>query len=240
MSGGAYAALSGMQSKLSDLDRLASDLANIGTAGYKTERSAAFASERDFATELQSAVDVSTASGRIDLTPGTISNTGRSLDVAIEGSEGFFAIETSHGVRYTRSGNFTRRADGVLATVDGEPVLDAQNKRITLGSGIADIDADGNVSAGGSVVGRIPVYRIDERNLIRENGARFRPSAGVKPQAATDIALVPGALEQANVSVVDRMVALTELTRTFEALQKGISVLTNDIDSRAIVELGRR
>ena len=46
MSGGAYSALSGMRARLEDLDRLASDLANVGTSGYKTERGATVAAER--------------------------------------------------------------------------------------------------------------------------------------------------------------------------------------------------
>jgi hypothetical protein len=40
--------------------------------------------------------------------------------------------------------------------------------------------------------------------------------------------------------MVDRMAALTDATRGFEALQRGLSVLINDIDGRAISELGRR
>ena len=40
--------------------------------------------------------------------------------------------------------------------------------------------------------------------------------------------------------MVERIAELTEVTRTFEALQKGVSVLMNDIDGRAITELGRR
>ena len=53
-------------------------------------------------------------------------------------------------------------------------------------------------------------------------------------------ALVPGAIEQANVSAVDRMTALTEVTRGFEMMQRGVSVLMNDLDSKAIMELGKR
>lgn len=238
MSGGAYSAVSGMQSRLAELDRIASDLANVGTAGYKSERTATFAAERDFATALQSAVDVAAGGTRTDLRPGTISSTGRTLDVAIDG-EGFFAVETPQGVRYTRSGNFTRRADGVLSTVDGEPVLNAERQRITLGAGTLAVEPDGTIRVAEAPAGRIQVWRIDERDLIRETGSRFRPAAGVTPSAA-DTMLVPESLEQANVSMVDRMVSLTEVTRTFEALQKGVSVLMNEIDGRAIVELGRR
>lgn len=238
MSGGAYSAVSGMQSRLAELDRIASDLANVGTAGYKTERTATFASERDFAALLQSAVDVAAGGTRTDLRPGTITPTGRTLDVAIDG-EGFFAIETAEGIRYTRSGNFTRRADGALTTVDGEPVLNAERKRITLGTGPLAVEPDGTVLAGEAPAGRIPTWRIEEKDLVRETGSRFRAAPGVTP-ALSDAMLVPESLEQANVSMVDRMVTLTEVTRTFEALQKGVSVLLNEIDGRAIVELGRR
>jgi flagellar basal body rod protein FlgG len=78
-----------------------------------------------------------------------------------------------------------------------------------------------------------------ETDLERESGTRFRAKPGVTP-AATDARVVGGALEQSNVTMVDRMVALTELQRTFEALQRGVSMFMNEIDARAISELGRR
>lgn len=238
MSGGAYSALSGMMSRLSELDRIASDLANVNTAGYKTERSSTFASERDFATQLQSAVDVAAGGTKTDLRPGTINTTGRNLDVAIDGP-GFFAVETEQGTRYTRSGNFTRRADGLLTSVDGEPVLDEAGKRIKLGTGRLSIDAAGAITVDDVQVAKLQLVQIEEKDLVRESGSRFRPMNGVKP-AKSDSPMIPGSLEQANVSMVDRMVTLTEVSRNFEALQRGISVLMNDVDQRAIMELGRR
>jgi hypothetical protein len=36
------------------------------------------------------------------------------------------------------------------------------------------------------------------------------------------------------------MTALTEVTRGFEMMQRGVSVLMNDLDSKAIMELGKR
>ena len=238
MPGGAYAALSGMQTKLGQLDRIATDLANINTAGYKTERTTAFASERDFILTLQSAVDAAAGVSKTDMRSGTIASTGRNLDVAIDG-EGFFAIETPLGVRYTRSGNFTRSADGSLSTVDGEQVLDAEGKRIKLGRGALTIESDGAVHVDESVVGRIAVWKIAPQDLVRESGSRFRAVEGAKRERS-QAPLVPESLEQANVSMVGRMSSLVEVSRSFEALQKGISVLMNDVDGRAITELGRR
>ena len=123
MPGGAYSALSGMQARLADLDRLASDIANVGTSGYKTERGATVAAERpSFRAALDSAVDVTTGGTRLDFRPGTIGTTGRDLDAAIEGA-GFFVVNTPNGERYTRNGSFVRRGDGVLTASDGLPIV---------------------------------------------------------------------------------------------------------------------
>lgn len=238
MPGGAYTALSGMQSRLDALDRLASDIANLETAGYKSARAAQYAAERDFDAALQSAVDVSRAGARTDLSPGTIATTGGDLDVAIDGG-GFFAIQSEGVVRYTRSGNFTRRTDGLLTTMAGQPVLDAQLKPIRLGAGALAIDTDGAITAGGAPAGRLQVWQLEEQDLIRDGGALFRAAPGATAKPA-ETPLVPKSLEKANISMADRMTSLVEVSRSFEALQRGISVLMNDIDARAVSELGRR
>jgi len=244
MPGGAYSALSGMRARLEDLDRLASDIANVGTSGYKTERAATVAAERpSFRAVLDSAVDVTTGSTRLDFRPGTIGTTGRDLDAAIEGA-GFFVVNTPNGERYTRNGSFVRRSDGVLTTTDGLPVV-AQGTtqppaQIKVGTGTISISEDGTVKAGDVVAGKLKLVSFaSETDIERESGTRFRAKTGVTPAAATP-RIVGGALEQSNVTMVDRMVALTEVQRSFEALQRGVSMLMNEIDARAIGELGRR
>ena len=79
MPGGAYSALSGMRTRLDELDRLAADLANVNTVGYKTERAANYASVRndEFANALESAVDVALGTRKIDFKPGLIAATGQ-------------------------------------------------------------------------------------------------------------------------------------------------------------------
>jgi flagellar basal body rod protein FlgG len=227
-----------MRTRLEELERLASDLANVNTSGYKIERSATAAAERErFLAELESAVDVVGAGSRIDVRPGTLTSTGRELDVAIEGS-GFFEVLTPGGPRYTRSGAFTRRADGVLTTMDGYPVA-GEKGEIRVEPGAITIDPDGTVHTGTTVAGRLKVVDFDDpATLSRESGARFRAAAPPKP--AIDARTIGGALEQSNVSVVDRMATLTAVSRSFEGLQRGVSVLMNDVDGRAISELGRR
>ncbi len=240
MSGGAYSALSGMRARLEDLDRLASDLANVGTSGYKTERGATVAAERpSFGAALDAAIDVTGGGAKVDFRPGTIGSTGRDLDAAIEGP-GFFVLKTPAGDRYTRSGSFMRRADGVLALNDGSPVMGVAGE-IKLGKGAISIADDGTVRVDNVAAGQLKVVTFaEERDVQRESGVRFKAIAGAAPPVAATARIVGGSLEQANVSMVDRMASLTDLQRGFEALQKGVSVLMNEIDGRAIQELGRR
>jgi flagellar basal body rod protein FlgG len=228
-----------MRTRLEELDRLAADLANVSTAGYKIERAGTLSSERDFASALEGAVDVVPGQAKIDFRPGTIVQTGRDLDVSIEG-RGMFVVETPQGERYTRNGAFTRRADGVLATSQGEPVL-GEGGEIRLPRGPISIDPDGTIKAGATVAGKLQIVEFEQdTDLVRESGARFRAIAGATPRPTTEATLLNGTLEGSNASIVDLMAKLTEVSRGFESLQKGVSTMQNELDMRAISELARR
>jgi flagellar basal body rod protein FlgG len=228
-----------MQARLEVLDRLASDIANAGTAGYKAERGTTTEARRpSFGAELQSAIDVSGSAPQLDLRAGTSAQTGRPLDVTIEG-DGFFVIGTDAGERFTRNGRFSRRADGVLATADGQAVL-GESGPITLGTGVVQIDSDGTVRHAGAVAGKLQVVSFaDHTRLARETSLRLR-NEGAAPVRVERPSLASGALEQSNVSVVERLAELTTTSRNFESLQRALSVLMNEVDNRAITEFGRR
>jgi flagellar basal-body rod protein FlgF len=242
MAGGTYAALSGLRSRLEQLDRLASDIANAKTAGYKAERVTTSAAERpDFGRALQAAVDVTHSPGHLDFRPGSMEKTGRDLDFAIEG-RGFFVVDTPQGPRYTRNGNFSLTADGTVTTADGYAVQ-TESGPLTLGrsSGPVSVADDGTVSVGSQTAGRMRVVDFgDYAELQREELGRFRAPVGATPGPASEAQVRSGMLEASNVSVVDRMVALTEVARGFEALQRGLNILSTELDGRAITELGRR
>jgi flagellar basal-body rod protein FlgF len=238
MPGGIYVALSGMRSRLDALDRVASDIANVNTAGYKTERSTTEQADRpSFGEALQSAIDVTDGPKRIDTRAGALASTGRDLDIAIEGN-GYFVVDTANGPRYTRDGRFTRNANGELASAEGDPIRGAKGP-IKVGNGPVDIDADGTVRSGGAIAGTIDVVDFPSTaSLVKEGASRF--SSADSPTSVARPSLKAGAIEQSNVSVVASVAELTSITRSFETLQKAISVLSNDVDGRAITELGRR
>lgn len=240
MPGGIYAALSGMRTRMERLDRIAEDIANSGTAGYKGDRATTVVAQREaFGESLASAVDVMSATPKVDFRDGAVVATGRDLDLAIEGS-GFFSVQTAGGVRYTRSGHFTRAADGTITTPDGDPLLsDAGPLRLPPGE--LSFAADGTIRVGKTTVGRPSVTTFsDSSQLVRENGVRFRAPDTLTPETAPDSRVRSGMLEQSNVMPTERMAQLLGNSRNFDALQRGISVLMNDIDGRAITELGRR
>jgi flagellar basal body rod protein FlgG len=238
MAGGYYTALSGLRARQEALDRIASDIANSSTAGYKTERAGTMKAERpSFGAALQSAVDVIDGEAEVDLRPGPLAPTGRSLDLSIEG-EGFFVVTTPAGDRYTRNGHLLQTVDGTLTTEEGD-IVQGTNGPIKAGAGEVEVDPDGTVRSGGAIVGTLKVVRFGPgADLEREGASRFRTAAA--PTTVEKPSVRAGALEQSNVSVVDRIAELTEVSRSFGTLMRAVTVLMNDIDKGAITELGRR
>jgi flagellar basal body rod protein FlgG len=239
MPGTQYIALSGLRARIDELDRLAGDLANVGTAGYKAERAAHAVAERaKFDHALETAIDTTVGTRRLDMTEGLVVPTGRDLDVAIEGP-GFFVLSTPAGERYTRDGHFKLNGERQLVAPDGSPVM-GEKGPITLGDGDVRIDQDGTVWAGSTAAGRLAVVDFaDASRLEREQGARLR-AAGQPATPVERVTVFGSALEQSNVAVADRLAQLTTLSRSFEALQRSISLVMNDVDGRAIEAFGRR
>lgn len=238
MAGGYYTALSGMRTRMDELDRLAADIANVGTAGYKTERAGTTQADRpSFGTVLQSAVDVANGEAKTDLRPGALASTGRAMDVAIHG-KGFFAVKTPQGERYTRNGHFVRGAEGTLATDEGDEVVGTDGP-IKIDTGTVEVDADGTVRNAGSIAGKLKVVDLgDDPKVIRDGGSRFGLEGA--PAAIDKPTIVSGSLEQSNVSMADRVAELTDVARNFETLLRAVNVLMNDVDRGAITELGRK
>ncbi len=239
MAGSHYIALSGLRARMDELDRLASDIANVGTAGYKGERQAQASADRpSFDAALQTAVDTTFGGRQLDVTAGAIEPTGRPLDVALDGP-GFIVVNTAAGPRYTRNGHFTLDANRQLITEDGATVQGLDGP-ITAADGDLRIDEDGTVWAGLTRAGRLSVVEFaDPRGLVRDQGNLLRADAA-QPVPAEKTVVRAGALEESNVSMAERLAELTTVSRGFEALQKAISMLMNDVDGRAIDALGRR
>src|ERR1700743_522223 len=143
MDSGIYAAYTGLMARTQALDTAANNLANAGTTSFRPQHayfSGVLAGGIDQNPETASQVGQSVngfgvlGGNRLDLGQGELKATGNPLDLALEG-QGFFAIQTTNGIRYTRDGAFSRSTKGVLQTSQGEPVLDSSLKPITIPTG---------------------------------------------------------------------------------------------------------
>jgi len=241
MPGGIYAALSGLRTRNDSLERIAEDISNASTAGYKGDRTTMVASARpSFQDVLATAMDVTSSAPKVDFRDGAVVPTGRDLDFAIEGP-GFFSVETANGIRYTRNGHFSRTVDGTIVTLGGEPLLSADGNHLVLPPGKLEFTDDGTIRVGKTTVGRPAVTAFKSLgSMVRENGIRFKAPDGVTGDEATDSRVRPGMLEQSNVSSQERLAQMIDASRSFDALQRGINLLSSELDGRAIAELGRR
>ncbi len=163
------------------------------------------------------------ASNGINFKPGDTQPTGRDLDVAIQG-DGFFEIEGPDGSKaYTRSGEFSVRADHTLINGGGAQVMSESDSPIVLSpaGGKVVIQADGTINQGGANIGKIGVFTFAKpENLTPVAGGMFldNGSAGVQP--AEKPQLLQGYMEGANVTPMREMVDLVLISRSYEANQK--------------------
>ena len=166
-------------------------------------------------------------SSMMDLSPGSIRDTGRSLDIALAGN-GFLAVQTRRGERYTRAGALTLDASGQLTTQSGDLVI-GQGGPITLPPGEVTIGEDGTVSVQGQVAGRLKIVRFNEPRtaLSKEGATLFAPTGKERPREDTQTRVVGGAIEMSNVNAIGEMAAMMQNTREFDSLERAITMITN-------------
>lgn len=243
MNYGLYTIFLGMRSRQRTLEAQANNIANASTTGFKAERLvySSFEAEKKGESDKQNLVaGVSTSSG-IDFTGGSIQQTGRSLDVAIEG-DAFLQIQTPRGPRLTRAGNLSLNQNGQLVTKNGDLVV-GNNGAITIPQpgGELSIGEDGSLSVGGQIFDKLKLVRFNNpaAALTKEGDSLFLASGTEQPQENVNSKVVQGALENSNINSISEMVAMINNNREFESLQKSVSLLMNDLGRKISGEIGK-
>lgn len=224
-----YTAMSGAKHTMGQQAAVSNNLANANTTGFRAETSVLRAVPV-FSEALATRAFVVDSSAGADFRQGTVQQTGRDLDVAVEG-RGWIAVRLEDGSEaYTRNGNLHVSANGILQTRNG---LNIQGEggaiAIPPGSTIT-IAKDGTVSTvairPGSnesnvvlTAGRIKLVNPPEAQLTRGADGLFRLAGGVADENA-NVTLINGALEGSNVNVVEAMVDMISLSRQFETHMK--------------------
>lgn len=221
MDTGLYIAASGMLAQQVREDQLANDLSNASTPGYKTDASV----QQSFGSMLLANTATGQQIGSIstgvklgtpvtDMTPVALHSTGQPLDFGIAGT-GFFAVRTPQGDRFTRDGQFSESAQGLLVDGQGNDVV-SQN-----GAPIA-VSAQGTIPASS-----LGVFNVSNPTKQGENyftGAPAGRASGIVKQ---------GELEDSAVDPINTMVHMITATQTYQAGENAIQTIDSTMQESA-------
>ena len=188
----------------------------------------------------------------VDYQQGPLQTTGNTYDLAISG-QGFFAIQTPDGIRYTRNGAFFRNQDGVIQDIRGYNLLDINGQPITIPQNIGNerilVAGDGTIYA--TNPRNRPQQRLTQIQLVQFDNPRAVQKQGdnlfyavtdnngnvAQPQQATG-QVIQGMLEKSNVQIVNAMVELIHNQRMYEANAKAVTTQDTMLES-SVNQVGR-
>jgi flagellar basal-body rod protein FlgG len=221
MDTGLYIAASGMLAQQVRQDQLANDLSNASTPGYKKDASV----QQSFGALLLS----NTATGQpigglntgvrlgapvTDLTPATLHSTRQPLDFGIAG-QGFFAVRTPQGVRFTRDGQFGSSANGLLVDGLGNQVLSPNGAPIAV-----------------SAQGTVPASSLGVFNLTGASKQGDNLYTGTPAGRGTGT-VRQGELEDSAVDPVNTMVHMMTAVQTYQAGENAIQTINTTMQESA-------
>jgi len=225
------------------MEVIANNLANLGTPAFKRE-SVQFeqyvvplpASE----AEGGGTVDVSFVLDRgvlRDLTAGRMEQTGSLLDMSIDGN-GYFAVQTPDGERYTRNGHFRLDEQGQVVTEEGYTVL-SDGGPITLQPQDGDlrVGPDGALSTDLQLLGKLRVVTFADERALKKSGGSLYDAAGVPATAATNTRVRQGLIEKSNVEPVIEISKMIEVMRAYQA-SSDLTKSGEDLLKQAIQKIG--
>lgn len=231
-----YTAVSGMSASMIRQRMIASNMANAQTIGFRAEVMESTPITLDgpsLDVRAMNRSEVKTASMRA----GAVTQTGRPLDIALQG-DALMTVQTPDGGEgYTRRGDLSITASGLLQNGDGLAVM-GENGPITvpLGAEVSIAD-DGRVMAANPANPEEPPAEVGRIKLANWRGSRiekdinntFRvPGGGILP-TDENARVTVGALEQSNVDPTEVLVEMVEQQRLFDIRTKLIST-ARDLD----------
>ena len=234
-------AATGMEAQQTKLDVTSNNIANVSTAGFKKSRAefsdlmyqnmrsagAATGEGTQAPTGLQVGMGARTVATQRMHSQGNLQQTGRNLDVAIEG-KGFLPVTMPSGeIGYTRDGSLKLDAEGRIVNGEGYPIVgdlsippDAQSISVAA-NGTVSVTVAQNPDA--VEIGQIQIAMFANpsgletmgRNLYRQTAASGQVQQGAPGENGAGT-LTQGVLELSNVKVVEEMIDLISGQRAYE------------------------
>ncbi len=220
-----YIAMTGAKHNMMAQTSHANNLANANTNGFKADFEQARAMGVYYGEGLPTRAYALTERPATDFSHGALNQTGRDLDVAIDG-DGFIAVQNDEGEEsYTRSGTLMVDALGILRTGNGLPVLGNGGPIALPPADKIEIGLDGNITVipqgqgpqSPVVVDRIKLINPDIQEMSKGEDGLFvaLDEEGPFPPDA-NVRLVSGFLEASNVNAVGELTSILSLSRQYE------------------------
>ena len=234
-----YTAASGLKSHMAAQAAIANNMANASTIGFRAEK-VNFDSLMLKGPGFDSRQPASEEVTDFDRTAGSITTTGRNLDVAIPGDQ-WMAVQATDGTEaYTRRGDLNISATGVLETGDGFPVMGSGGPITVPPATSVSIAQDGTISiipVGGDaknpqVIDRIKLASPKGSQTIKGLDNLVHVKGGGVLPTDEDAKCISGALEQSNVNMTQALVDMIENQRSYE-VQANLMKSAKDMDESA-------
>jgi flagellar basal-body rod protein FlgF len=230
MDRGLYVAMTGAKQIMQAQAVNNQNIANASTLGFRAD-TYSFASLPIYGPGYASRVNAVAADAGTDLSPGVLTNTARSLDIAVNG-KGYIAVRGRDGKEaYTRAGDLQVTAAGAVTTSGGLPVLSESGPLTIPPSTQVSIGTDGTVSvvplglspAAQSQVDRIKLVNPPAKDLVKGQDGLLRLKSGGNAKTDETVTVTAGTLESSNVNAAQSLVNMIELQRLYELQIKSLN-----------------
>ena len=224
-----YVALSRQMGLWKQMDIVSNNMANMNTSGFKQDEAifTSYIVETKRAEGFGKVPVVFTQDFGIfkDFQEGAFQETGNQLDVAIQG-DGFFALETAQGERYTRKGQFSLDYEGKIVTKEGDILLSENSEPFFIAPGEKEIfiSETGDVATENGVIGRLKVVAFaDNQKLKKIGNTMFENVDGNTMEVGVaDVRIKQKMVEKSNVEPIVEMSKMIKLQRSYEYVQQMI------------------
>jgi len=230
-----YTAMSGAKHILEQQATNSHNLANATSTGFRAQLDS-FRAVPVVSEGVPTRAFVVDSTVGADFSPGVLQQTGRDLDVAIQGKGWLTVIRPDGSEAYTRNGSLRVSENGLLQNStgqilmgDGGPIGIPPNETITVGKDGTISTVSNNYEPGAvNILGRLRLVNPPEEMLVRGKDGLFELKGGQPAAIDPEVQLVGGALEGSNVNVVEAMVNMISLARQFDFQMKLLEKAENN------------